>query len=215
MRAAQDIADAPLRFETLVRTCAPRGSGSAGRPCGPALHRDVQRSSSARDDRRDTFLKQKNANPGDARRRGAATAFAIIGGITHGTPLAILAASVSGRLTQQRADGRLVNKPVGDAAMNTIGRSWIRASIARRWGDRNDRGGVRDGVPTSRVPVCRCHGIRAPRVPERWPLRAAIERPCRTPSFSSPRSNMRVVPGVAASMRFSPCAAVPIAPGKR
>ncbi len=156
----------------------------------------------------------KNAIPGEMIRPGGCFRRAMLGGISHGMRFATQDAPASGRHDATTMWGRPVrHKPVGEAAMNTISSGLIRAFLAHHRGSPIDRGSACDAVPASPVAPCRFRALRARRVLERLPLRAATRRQRCSTSSSVPGWATLFMPD-SAPIPLQPCRAVSIAPGQ-
>ncbi len=204
-----------LKFETPVRWGVRRASARRIRPSNHGIASHCSMIAAVCPALSRYIPETKNAVPGAMVRPGGRMPRATPGGISHGMRFATLDAPASGRHDATTMWGRPVrHEPVGEAAMNTISSGLIRAFLAHHRGSRNDRGRARDAVPASRVAPCRFPALRARRVLERLPFRAATGRQRCSTSFSIPGWGRLFVPGSMTPIPLQPCRAVSIAPGQ-
>ena len=203
-----------LKFETPVRWGVRRASARRIRPSTHGIASHCSMITAVCPSLSRYIPETKNAVPGVMVRPGGRMPRATPGGISHGMRFARLNAPASGRHDATTMWGRPVrHEPVGEAAMNTISSGLIRAFLAHHRGSRNDRGRARDAVPASRVAPCRFPALRARRVLERLPLRAATRRQRCSTSSSVPGWATLFMPD-SAPIPLQPCRAVSIAPGQ-
>lgn len=205
-----------LKFETPVRRSVRPAWARRIRPSNHGIASHCSTIAAARPRLSRYIPETKNAVPGAMVRPGGRMPRATPGGISHGMRFARLNAPASGRHDATTMWGRPVrHKPVGEAAMNTISSGLIRAFLAHHRGSRNDRGRASDAVPASWGAPCRFPALRARRVLERLPFRAATRRQRCSTSFSVPGWGRLFVPDSVAPISLQPCRAVSIAPGRR
>lgn len=203
-----------LNYETTVRRGVRRASARRIRPPNQRIASHCSRITAANVPLSRYIRETKNAVSGEMIRPGGCFRRAMLGGISHGMRFATQDAPASGRHDATTMWGRPVrHKPVGEAAMNTISSGLIRAFLAHHRGSPIDRGSACDAVPASPVAPCRFRALRARRVLERLPLRAATRRQRCSTSSSVPGWATLFMPD-SAPIPLQPCRAVSIAPGQ-